>query len=123
MCSSDLRPVCALAAPVSVTDLQGNGITARFEGRDHGAAVSFFITRFPPGRGLALHRHPYEETFIVEEGTATFAVDGKTVLARAGQVVVVPAGAAHGFVNSGYGVLRQVSIHPSDRMIQEWVEA
>jgi quercetin dioxygenase-like cupin family protein len=84
--------------------------------------VSFFVSRFPPGTGPVLHRHPYEETFIVEEGTATFVVDGKTVLARTGQVVVVPAGAAHSFVNSGHGTLRQVSVHPSDRMIQEWVE-
>ncbi len=110
------------ASLVSVTELQGNGVASRFEGKEHGATVSFFVSRFPPGRGPALHRHPYEETFIVEEGTATFVVDGRTVIARGGQVVVVPAGAAHSFVNSGHGILRQVSIHPSERMIQEWVE-
>ena len=110
------------ASLVSVTELKGNGVASRFEGKEHGATVSFFVSRFAPGRGPALHRHPYEETFIIEEGTATFVVEGRTVIARAGQVVVVPAGAAHSFVNSGYGILRQVSIHPSDRMIQEWVE-
>ncbi len=107
---------------VSVTELNGNGVASRFEGKDHGATVCFFVSRFPPGEGPALHRHPYEETFIVEEGRATFAVDGKTIEARAGQVIVVPAGAVHAFVNSGWGVLRQVSIHPSERMIQEPVE-
>ncbi len=112
-----------MADRASVTDLNGNGVASGFEGRDHGSSVSFFVSRFSPGEGPALHRHPYEETFIVEEGRATFAVDGRTIEARAGQVVVVPAGAAHGFVNSGWGVLRQVSIHPTDRMIQEWVEA
>jgi mannose-6-phosphate isomerase-like protein (cupin superfamily) len=106
-----------------VTELQGNGVASRFEGKEHGATVSFFISRFPPGGGPELHRHPYEETFIVEEGIATFVVEGRTVLARAGQVVVVPAGAAHSFVNSGRGILRQVSIHPSDRMIQDSVAA
>jgi quercetin dioxygenase-like cupin family protein len=114
--------VTGMTGSVSVTELQGNGVASRFEGKDHGATVSFFVSRFAPGEGPALHRHPYEETFIVEEGRATFAVDGKTIEARAGQVVVVPAGAAHGFVNSGPAILRQVSIHPSDRMIQEWVE-
>jgi quercetin dioxygenase-like cupin family protein len=72
--------------------------------------------------GPGLHRHPYEETFIVEEGRATFTVDGETIEAHAGQIVVVPAGAAHGFVSSGDDVLRQVSIHPSDHMVQEWLE-
>jgi quercetin dioxygenase-like cupin family protein len=120
--SSEGRPNGASGAPASVTDLHGNGVASRFEGKEHGATVSFFVTRFPPGCGPALHRHPYEETFLVEEGTATFAVDGRTVVAHAGQVVVVPAGAAHGFVNSAHGVLRQVSIHPSDQVVQEWVE-
>jgi quercetin dioxygenase-like cupin family protein len=108
--------------PLWVADLPGSDTASRFEGKDYGSTVSFFLTHHPPGSGPALHRHPYEETFIVEEGSATFTVNGETVEARAGQIVVVPAGAAHGFVNSGDGVLRQVSIHPSDHMVQEWVE-
>jgi quercetin dioxygenase-like cupin family protein len=36
--------------------------------------------------------------------------------------VIAPAGAAHGFVNSGDSRLLQVSIHPSDHVIQEWLE-
>jgi quercetin dioxygenase-like cupin family protein len=103
---------------LSLADLPGER-AARFEGREHGASVSFFVGRFPPGSGPVLHRHPYDETFIVEEGSATFTVDGETIEAKAGEIVVVPAGAAHRFVSSGDGVLRQVSIHPSDRMVQE----
>jgi quercetin dioxygenase-like cupin family protein len=107
---------------LSVADLPGSETASRFEGADHGATVSFFLSRHPPGSGPGLHRHPYEETFIVQEGSATFTVDGETIEAEAGHIVVVPAGAAHRFVNSGKGVLRQVSIHPSERMIQEWLE-
>lgn len=94
----------------------------RFEGRDHGSPVSFFVTAHPPGRRVPLHRHPYAETFIVQAGVATFTVDGETIEAPAGRIVVVPAGAAHGFANNGHDVLRQVSIHPSDHVIQEWLE-
>ncbi|HEX8075086.1 MAG TPA: cupin domain-containing protein [Thermoleophilaceae bacterium] len=106
---------------LSIADLPGSETASRFEGADHGSTVSFFITRHPPGAGAPLHRHPYEETFIVEEGTAEFTIDGQTTEARAGQIVIVPAGAAHGFRNAGDGVLRQVSIHPAPRMEQEWL--
>ena len=105
-----------------VTDLPGTETASRFEGRDHGASVSFFLTRHPPGAGARLHRHPYEETFIVEQGSAIFTIDGEAVEVSAGQIVIVPAGAPHGFVNSGDGLLRQVSIQPSDSVVQEWLE-
>ena len=44
------------------------------------------------------------------------------VEARGGQVVVVPAGVPHKFVNSGTGRLRQIDIHASERFITEWLE-
>jgi mannose-6-phosphate isomerase-like protein (cupin superfamily) len=81
--------------------------------------VSFYVGRFPPGSGPPLHRHPYEETFIVQEGSATFTIDGQTLEVGAGQIVVVPAAAAHRFVATGAVDLRQVSVHPRDRMVQE----
>lgn len=111
-----------IATPLPFTDLPGGETATRFEGKDHGATVSFFITSHPPGTGAALHRHPYEETFIVQEGNATFTVDGETIEAHGGQILVVPAGATHGFVSSGEADLRQVSIHPSAEMVQEWLE-
>jgi mannose-6-phosphate isomerase-like protein (cupin superfamily) len=95
------------------------GATFRFEGADLGAGVSGFVSRAKPGDGPELHRHPYEETFILEEGRATFTVDGETVELDAGQMLVAPAGAAHKFVNSGDGPLTMVTIHPSPRMEQE----
>jgi mannose-6-phosphate isomerase-like protein (cupin superfamily) len=76
----------------------------------------------PPGGGPRLHRHPYEEVFVVQEGSATFTAGDDVIDARGGQVVVVPAGVAHKFVNSGAGRLRQVDIHASERFITEWLE-
>lgn len=94
------------------------GKTARFEGHAHGASVSFFVSRVSEGHGPRLHRHPYEETFVIHEGSATFTVDGQTIEAAAGSIIVVPPGAAHKFV-AGPDGLRSVNIHGNDRMIQE----
>jgi mannose-6-phosphate isomerase-like protein (cupin superfamily) len=58
----------------------------------------------------------------VQEGSATFTTGDETTEVEGGQVVVVPAGVPHKFVNSGTGRLRQVDIHASDRFVTEWLE-
>jgi mannose-6-phosphate isomerase-like protein (cupin superfamily) len=75
--------------------------SSRFDGQQHGARVSFFLSRNRPGTGPDLHRHPYEETFIVQEGRVTFVVGEETIEATAGDIVVVPARTPHKFFNSG----------------------
>ena len=93
-----------------------------FQGRFLGASVSVIVVDAPPGGGPRLHRHPYEEVFVVQEGSATITAGEETIEARGGQVVVVPAGVAHKFVNSGAGRLQQVDIHASDHFVTEWLE-
>ena len=92
-----------------------------FQGYHLGAGVSFIVVDAPPGGGPKLHRHPYEEVFIVQEGVATFTVGDEQIEVQGGQVVVVPAGVAHKFVNSGEERLRQVDIHASERFVSEWL--
>jgi quercetin dioxygenase-like cupin family protein len=104
---------------IEISDLPGN-LVGRFEGREHGSSVSFFIGTFDPGTGPGLHLHPYDETFIVEAGSATFTVDGETFELGAGQITVVPANTPHKFV-SGEG-FRLISISPADHMQQENLE-
>jgi quercetin dioxygenase-like cupin family protein len=110
-----------MATKLSFDDLPGEN-TKNFQGRDYGANVSFYLAVNEPGTGPPLHRHPYEETFIVQEGTVTFTVDGEEIEASAGEIVIVPAGAPHKFENSGEGMLRQVNLHPQDHMVQEDLE-
>ena len=87
-----------------------------------GAKVCLIFVDLPPGGGPKLHRHPYEEVFIVLEGQAKFSVGSATVDARAGQVLVVQPGVPHKFINSGTGRLRQIDIHANDRFVTEWLE-
>jgi quercetin dioxygenase-like cupin family protein len=103
-------------------DLLSSEIGWEFQGQEHDASVSFLIIEAPPGTGPKLHKHPYEEIFIVQEGQATFTLGEATLQATAGQIVVAPADVPHKFINSGAGLLRQVDIHPSPRMITIWLE-
>jgi quercetin dioxygenase-like cupin family protein len=110
-----------MTEPISTAGLPGSERARRFEGRNYGVPVSCFVSHNPRGTGAKLHRHPYPETFVVERGSVTFTVDGEEIEAVAGQIVIVPAGAAHGFVSTSDDHA-QVSIHPSDHVIQELVE-
>jgi hypothetical protein len=37
-----------------------------FQGFRHGAGISFIVVEAPQGGGPRLHRHPYEEVFVVQ---------------------------------------------------------
>jgi mannose-6-phosphate isomerase-like protein (cupin superfamily) len=91
-------------------------------GADHGLDITLLFVDAEPGRGPALHRHPYAEVFIVQEGQATFTIDGEQIDVGAGDIVVAHAGQPHSFVNSGTGQLRQVDIHLSPNFSTEWLE-
>jgi mannose-6-phosphate isomerase-like protein (cupin superfamily) len=88
-----------------------------------GAHVCLIFVDMEPGGGPRLHRHAYEEIFIVLEGQATYTVGSDIVQARAGQMLIVQRGVPHKFVNSGAGSLRQIDIHASDRFVTEWLES
>ena len=104
---------------VNKHELPHSGTAHKFEGYLYGGTnVSFFLLDAPPGSGPGLHTHPYEEVFVVQEGQATFTAGDATFEATGGQIVIVPAGVPHKFVNSGTGPLRQIDIHPSERMTQ-----
>jgi mannose-6-phosphate isomerase-like protein (cupin superfamily) len=108
---------------IDIADLAHGETAYEFEGHHYGdTGVSFIVVDAPPGRGPKLHRHPYEEVFVVQEGSATFTAGDDVIQASGGQVVVVPAGVPHKFVNSGTGRLRQIDIHASERFITEWLE-
>jgi quercetin dioxygenase-like cupin family protein len=107
---------------IPLAEIGGTDGAALFIGREHGAGVSFFVISHRRGEGPGPHRHPYEETFVVQKGETEFTVDGETVMVEAGTVVVVPAGAIHSFKAASDSVTRQVNIHPVAEMVTEWME-
>ena len=53
------------------------------------------------GEKIPLHHHGYEHEIFVIEGQGTVTVDGETHDVRVGDVVYVPPGAQHQYVNTG----------------------
>jgi quercetin dioxygenase-like cupin family protein len=96
-------------------------IARELVGAEHGAGVCLLFVDAQPGDGPSLHRHPYEEIFIVQEGTCTFHVDGAEFDAAAGDIVIAPAGIAHRFVATGDGPVKQIDIHVSASFSTEWL--
>ena len=90
-------------------------------GERYGATVSLIIVDTPPGEGPGLHRHPYEEVFVVHAGEADFTVGDEVVRAGPGQVVIVHAGTPHGFRSVGPENARMVNIHASPTYVTEWL--
>jgi mannose-6-phosphate isomerase-like protein (cupin superfamily) len=90
-------------------------------GSEIGAGVSVIVVELEPGGGPQLHRHAYNEVFVVLEGHATFTLGDEQRLVHAGEVVVAPAGVSHRFVNSGESRLLQVDIHESPRFETQWL--
>lgn len=103
------------ALPLSV-------IARELNGYEHGdLGVSLLFVDAPPGSGPSMHKHPYAEVILVQEGQGTFVLGDEELEAGAGDIVIVPANQPHAFVNSGDGPLRQIDIHVSPRMVTDWL--
>jgi len=67
-----------------------------------GALLELELELSPDGRVPGAHVHPeQEERFHVLEGTMKFRLGLRTIVAQAGDSVVVPAGRVHKFSNGG----------------------
>ena len=104
------------------SDLPGSDDARDFVGRDHGAELTLILVNVPTGHGPNLHRHPYEESFVVHAGKGTFFVDDAQLVGQPGDVVVAPAGTAHRFTNSGTDRLRLTAIHHTPQFVTAWLE-
>jgi quercetin dioxygenase-like cupin family protein len=59
------------------------------------AAGTVTLFAFDAGQGLSEHSAPYDALVQVLDGEAQLAIGGEAVLARAGQLVVMPANVPH----------------------------
>ena len=111
----------AAMSVIKLDSLPLSTIARELEGHLHGAGVCLIFVDAPPGGGPGLHTHPYEEVFIVQEGTCTFTVGDEAIPAGPGDILVVPAEVPHAFVNDGDGPLKQIDIHVSPRFDTTWL--
>jgi quercetin dioxygenase-like cupin family protein len=73
-------------------------------------ALCIFEQWIAPGAGPPSHTHPVEEVLSVLEGEAEVWLGDARETVSAGQSVVVPAGAWHGFRNCGSTPLHLLAI-------------
>lgn len=102
---SDATPPSAITIPAIGLELHVRICPDATKG-----ALSVIETVNAPGFGPPLHRHLETEIFRVIEGTYLYEVDGRRFEATAGDVVLIPGGAAHGFLNIGETPARQFII-------------
>jgi mannose-6-phosphate isomerase-like protein (cupin superfamily) len=107
---------------VNRDELPLSNIARELVGADHGGlgACVLFVDA-PPGRGPSPHTHPYEEVLIVLEGEVTVVAGEREIVARDGDVVLIPADTPHAFTNTGDGPLRQIDIHLSASFDTTWL--
>ena len=114
--------LAAMTHHIPQRSLVGDARSHVFYGHEHGdIPISMFLVHNQPGNGPAPHRHPYAEVFVLHAGTARFRLDDDEVLASAGDIVIAPAGAAHGFTNAGPGELHMTCVHAAAEMNTAWL--
>jgi quercetin dioxygenase-like cupin family protein len=103
---------------ISASSLPGGNL----RGADHGATVSVILDHSAPGDGPRLHRHPYDETWVVIEGEVTFQAGDEELKAGQGDIVIVPPLTPHRFTNQAAGPASLVCIHANPTFETEWLE-
>jgi mannose-6-phosphate isomerase-like protein (cupin superfamily) len=95
---------------------------SQLQGSEHSMSISLILDHSPAGHGPRLHRHSYDEVWVIHEGALTFQLDDRQLTAGPGDVVIAPAGAAHKFTNDGPDTCNMVCIHASPTISTEWLE-
>ena len=85
-------------APITIPAI-GLDLMVRVAPAASGGAFSIIETINAPGKGPPRHKHPEAEIFRVLEGRYLYEMDGRRFYAETGDVVSIPGGAGHGFVN------------------------
>jgi quercetin dioxygenase-like cupin family protein len=91
----------------TVIGLWGDRMVIKAHGAATGGAYAVLEYTALPGHGAARHVHRNEEeTFYILEGALTFQLDEQQVRAMPGQLVRIPRGMYHAFVNAEAEPLR-----------------
>jgi quercetin dioxygenase-like cupin family protein len=89
---------------------------------DEAANVAVIVEEIGVGDAIPLHRHLIDEVLLYEAGDAEVRIDDETYRVRAGDIVIVPAGAAHGTRNVGSDKVSVRAVFPSHRIDITYIE-
>jgi len=85
--------------PVIAVPAIGLEVRVRLSSKTTGESLAIMETTNAPGFGPPLHTHPETEVFHVLAGRYLYEVDGRRFYAESGDVITVPGGMPHAFVN------------------------
>jgi quercetin dioxygenase-like cupin family protein len=119
----------AVSASMRTALLVYSGITVKMMvDSDLGASMStMFMVQYEPDGLAGPHDHPFEETYLVTEGSVEATLDGTPYVLEVGDVAWAGVGCVHGFRNVGEGRVRwletQAPAPPgrhSYRFVRDW---
>ena len=120
-----MPPVVSFADLPLITSPSAGPIAGRhlFEGASYGLSqLTVVVGESPPGQGVRLHRHTCDELIIVHAGRGTYTVGSETVEAAAGEIVVIPAGVMHRWVNLSDAPLVHTAVFPTGTLVVDAFE-
>ena len=98
----------AVSASMRTALLVYSGITVKMMvDSDLGATLStMFMVQYEPEGVAGAHDHPFEETYLIVEGSVEATFDGKPYRLEVGDIGWAGVGCVHGFRNVGDGPVR-----------------
>ena len=98
------EPFHGRSSETEVLDLFGVQIRILMPATATGGELSVFEDHNDPGAGPPFHvHHDADEIFVIVSGSYKFVCGENVIKASAGDVVLVPRGAPHTFLNCGTG--------------------
>ena len=89
---SELVPEKAVALAEQVDYVAGSVVSRTLAKKATGTITLF---AFDAGQGLSEHQTPHDAFVQIVDGVGTLRIGGKDVVARAGEVVIMPANVPH----------------------------
>nr|WP_174257350.1 cupin domain-containing protein [Phytoactinopolyspora alkaliphila] len=102
------QSMLAVSASMRTALLVYSGITVKMMvDSDLGAHLtSMFMVQYEPSGRAGAHDHPFEETYLILEGTVEASFDGERHILEPGDVAWAGVGCVHSFTNVGDGRVR-----------------
>jgi quercetin dioxygenase-like cupin family protein len=106
--SKQTQDMLAVSASMRTALLVYSGITVKMMvDSDLGARLStMFMVQYAPDGVAGAHDHPFEETYLILEGSTDATFDGQHYRLGPGDIAWAGAGCVHAFRNAGDGPVR-----------------